>query len=101
MSREIVHPVGKMYNLGIGDEFAHLLNSPVNITYMRLKTFYHLALKGYNKPEHTVGRRMLWTHVYNKLLLLVSSNDFYLLFHNLLANNINIIDIVLPKRKSP
>jgi hypothetical protein len=60
---KVIHPVGKMNDLGIGVLFTHLFNPTVDIATVWLKRFHDFTLEGDNQPEHTMSGRVLRTHI--------------------------------------
>ncbi len=88
MRRQVIHPVSKMRDLGIGEGFGHFFDAAVNVTYMRFNIMYNFTFQFEQQPQNTMSTGVLRTHI-NKILVslyLVGGDDFfYDLSHNYLS----------------
>ena len=69
---EVVHTVGQRQRLGVGERLVNLFNTAVDIAKDGVNLLNCFAFKCYAEVEHTVGRGVLRTDIYD--IITVSKN---------------------------
>ena len=67
---QIVHPVGESHTLQIVLLFVGLLEAGVQVPYDWIAANHYLAVQLQHEPEHSMGTRVLRTHVEDHILFL-------------------------------